>query len=44
MEGRVPLLIELKHIKRRDAGLAWGVAERLKRYAGPAAAMSFEPR
>jgi len=41
VEGRVPLLIELKHIKRRDAGLAWGVAERLKRYAGPAAAMSF---
>jgi glycerophosphoryl diester phosphodiesterase len=41
VEGRVPLLIELKHIRRRDAGLAWGVAERLKRYAGPAAAMSF---
>jgi glycerophosphoryl diester phosphodiesterase len=41
--GRVPLVMELKHIAGRDAGLAWGVVERLRRYAGPAALMSFEP-
>jgi glycerophosphoryl diester phosphodiesterase len=42
VEGRVPLVIELKHMDGRDAGLAWQVAERLKRYHGPAAAMSFD--
>jgi glycerophosphoryl diester phosphodiesterase len=41
VEGRVPLIIELKHVPGRDAGLAWKVAERLKHYAGPAALMSF---
>jgi len=41
VEGRVPLLLELKHMRRRNAGLAWEVVERLKRYAGPAAVMSF---
>jgi glycerophosphoryl diester phosphodiesterase len=41
VEGRVPLVLELKHVKRRDAGLAWEVVERLKRYDGPAAVMSF---
>jgi glycerophosphoryl diester phosphodiesterase len=41
VEGRVPLIIELKHVPGRDAGLAWTVAERLKHYAGPAALMSF---
>jgi glycerophosphoryl diester phosphodiesterase len=39
--GRVPLVIELKHVPHRDAALAWEVVERLKRYAGPAAVMSF---
>jgi glycerophosphoryl diester phosphodiesterase len=41
LEGRVPLLLELKHVPHRDAGLAWAVVDRLKRYAGPAAVMSF---
>lgn len=41
--GRVPLVLELKHLPGRDAGLAWEVAERLKAYDGPAAIMSFEP-
>lgn len=41
VEGRVPLLIELKHVPGRDAGLPWKAAERLKHYAGPAALMSF---
>jgi glycerophosphoryl diester phosphodiesterase len=41
--GRVPLVLELKHMAGRDAGFAWEVTERLKRYAGPAAVMSFEP-
>jgi glycerophosphoryl diester phosphodiesterase len=42
VEGRVPLLLELKHISGRDTGLAWEVVERLKRYPGPAALMSFD--
>jgi glycerophosphoryl diester phosphodiesterase len=42
VEGRVPLVLELKHIKGRDAGLAWEVVERLKRYPGAAALMSFD--
>src|SRR5687768_17354007 len=41
-EGRVPLVIELKHIPGRDAGFARAVVERLKRYDGPAALMSFD--
>lgn len=41
VQGRVPLLLELKHVPNRDAGLAWEAADRLKRYAGPAAVMSF---
>ncbi len=41
VEGRVPLVIELKHVPNRDAGLSWTVVDRLKRYAGPAAVMSF---
>jgi len=43
VEGRVPLVLELKSMPGRNAGLAWGVADRLKRYAGPAAVMSFDP-
>lgn len=42
-DGRVPLVIELKHMPRRDGRLALAVAERLKRYNGPAALMSFDP-
>lgn len=42
VEGRVPLVLELKHMERRDAGLAWQVVERLRRYAGSAATMSFD--
>ena len=41
--GRVPLVLELKSLPGRNAGLAFGVAERLRRYAGPAAVMSFDP-
>ena len=43
VQGRVPLVIELKHIPGRDAGLASAVVGRLKRYDGPAALMSFDP-
>ena len=43
VEGRVPLLIELKHIAGRDQGFAAAVAEQLKRYDGPVALMSFDP-
>lgn len=43
VEGRVPVVIEMKHMPGRDAGLAFAVAEQLKRYHGPAAVMSFEP-
>jgi glycerophosphoryl diester phosphodiesterase len=42
VEGRVPLVLELKHMPGRDAGLAWTVIERLKRYDGAAALMSFD--
>ena len=41
--GRVPLVMELKHVPGRDAGLAFEVVQRLALYAGPAALMSFEP-
>lgn len=44
VNGRVPIVIELKHVRGRDAGLAVTVVERLRRYAGPAAIMSFDPR
>ena len=41
--GRVPILIELKSIPRRDEGLAFAVVDSLSRYDGAAAVMSFEP-
>jgi glycerophosphoryl diester phosphodiesterase len=41
--GRVPILIELKSMPGENVGLAFTVVERLKRYPGPAAAMSFDP-
>ena len=41
--GRVPLVIELKHMPGRDAGFAAAVAEQLKHYDGPVALMSFDP-
>ena len=41
--GRVPLVIELKAVPGRHAGLAAETVARLKRYAGPAALMSFDP-
>lgn len=40
--GRVPLLVELKHIPGRDAGLAALVVERLRHYDGAVALMSFD--
>ncbi len=40
--GRVPLVIELKGIPGRDAGLVAKVAELLKSYKGEAAIMSFD--
>jgi glycerophosphoryl diester phosphodiesterase len=40
--GRVPLVIELKHVPGRDAGFAAVVVDRLKNYNGPAALMSFD--
>jgi glycerophosphoryl diester phosphodiesterase len=42
-DGRVPLVIELKHIRGRDRGFALAVVDRLKRYDGPVALMSFDP-
>jgi glycerophosphoryl diester phosphodiesterase len=41
--GRVPLVMELKNVPGRDAGLAFEVVRRLADYAGPAALMSFDP-
>ncbi len=41
-DGRVPLVIELKHLFGRDVGFARAVAERLKIYDGPVALMSFD--
>ena len=41
--GRVPLVVELKSVPGRDAGLAASVAERLGGYEGPVALMSFDP-
>jgi len=43
VRGRAPLVIELKHVAGRDAGLASAAVSRLKRYDGPAALMSFDP-
>lgn len=43
VEGRVPLIIELKHVEGRGAGLAGEVVGRLRGYPGSAALMSFEP-
>jgi glycerophosphoryl diester phosphodiesterase len=40
--GRVPLVIELKHMAGRDRGFARTVVERLQAYDGPAALMSFD--
>jgi glycerophosphoryl diester phosphodiesterase len=40
--GRIPIVLELKHVAGRDAGFAWAVVEQLKRYDGPAALMSFD--
>lgn len=42
VDGRVPLVIELKHVAGRDVGFAAAVVDRLRRYAGPAALMSFD--
>ncbi|HEX2257469.1 MAG TPA: glycerophosphodiester phosphodiesterase family protein [Afifellaceae bacterium] len=42
VEGRVPLLIELKHMAGRDQGFAAAVVEALRRYDGPVALMSFD--
>ena len=42
--GRVPLIIELKHVPGRDFGLAVEAVDQLKRYPGPAALMSFDPK
>lgn len=42
--GRVPLVIELKHIAGRDTGFAASVVEKISRYDGPAALMSFDTR
>ncbi len=39
--GRVPLMLELKHVPDHDMGLTWAVVERIRRYDGPAAIMSF---
>ena len=41
--GRVPVLIELKSIRRLDEGLAFAVVDSLSRYPGATAVMSFEP-
>lgn len=41
VDGRVPLVIELKGIAGKDAGLVGKVAETLARYKGEAAIMSF---
>lgn len=42
VRGRVPLVIELKGIPGKDAGLVAKVAEALKRYKGKVAIMSFD--
>jgi glycerophosphoryl diester phosphodiesterase len=42
VDGRVPLVIELKGIPGHDAGLAAAVGRQLRRYKGKAAIMSFD--
>jgi glycerophosphoryl diester phosphodiesterase len=42
VKGRVPLVIELKHMPGRDSGFVASVVERLDAYRGPAALMSFD--
>jgi glycerophosphoryl diester phosphodiesterase len=42
VDGRVPLVIELKGVPGRDAGLVARVGEALSRYRGAAAIMSFD--
>ena len=44
VQGKVPLLIELKSRGGNAARLAAAVGEELKDYAGPVGVMSFEPR
>jgi len=44
VEGRVPLVIEMKSGRGRDAALARATATTLRAYRGPVAAMSFAPR
>jgi glycerophosphoryl diester phosphodiesterase len=41
VEGRVPLVLELKHVPDHDMGLTWAAVERIRRYDGPVALMSF---
>jgi glycerophosphoryl diester phosphodiesterase len=43
VQGRVLLVIELKHMVGRDAGFARVVVEALRNYHGPVALMSFDP-
>ena len=43
VQGRVPLVIELKHMVGRDAGFARTVVDALRNYHGPVALMSFDP-
>ena len=40
--GRVPLVIEMKPAPRHEPALAHAAVERLRKYAGPAAVMSFD--
>ena len=42
VDGRVPLVVELKGIPGHDSGLVARVGERLARYSGPVAIMSFD--
>lgn len=42
-KGEVPLVLELKHMPGRDAGLAQAVVDRLRHYDGAVALMSFDP-
>lgn len=42
VDGRVPLVIELKHVEGRDSGFAAAVVNSLIAYNGPVALMSFD--
>lgn len=42
VDGRVPLVVELKGVEGRDRGLVAAIGERLRRYRGEAAIMSFD--